>query len=80
MTATALFFTVMGRDIRLALAVGMADALTLVLDGRNPETILPLRHSYRFLVNEPVLADVLADPALLGEVSRTMALLAATRG
>jgi len=67
-------------DIRLALAVGMADALTQVLDGRNPASILPLRHSYRFLVNEPVLAEVLADPALLGEVSRTMALLAATRG
>jgi hypothetical protein len=67
-------------DIRLALAVGLADALTLVLDGRNPATIPPLRHSYRFLINEPVLADVLADPALLGEVSRTMALLAASRG
>ena len=66
--------------IRLALAVGLADALTLVLDGRNPATLLPLRHSYRFLINEPVLAEVLADPALLGEVSRTMALLAATRG
>lgn len=66
--------------IRLALAVGLADALTQVLDGRDPATILPLRHSYRFLVNEPILAEVLADPALLGEVSRTMALLAATRG
>ena len=66
--------------ICLALAVGLADALTQVLDGRDPATILPLRHSYRFLINEPVLAAVLADPALLGEVSRTMALLAATRG
>lgn len=66
-------------DMRLALAVGLADALTLVLDGRDPAAIVPLRHSCRALINEPVLADVLADPALLDELSRTMAMVAASR-
>lgn len=62
-------------DIRLAVAVGMADALALSLDGCDPDCLLPLCHSYRFLIREPVLADVLADPALLGELSRTTALV-----
>ena len=66
-------------DIRLAVAVGMADALALSLDGCDPGCLLPLHHSYRFLVNEPILAEVLADPALVGELSRASALVQVSR-
>lgn len=66
-------------EIRLAVAVGLADALSLSLDGCDPGCLLPLRHSYRFLINEPILAEVLADPALVGELSRATALVRVSR-
>ncbi|WP_197084238.1 HDOD domain-containing protein [Desulfovibrio sp. TomC] len=66
-------------DIRLALAVGMADTLALSLDGCDPGRLLPLCHSYRFLINEPILAEALADPALAVELSRATALVRVSR-
>ncbi|MHC1789983.1 HDOD domain-containing protein [Solidesulfovibrio sp.] len=66
-------------DIRLAVAVGLADSLALSLDGCDPTRLLPLCHSYRFLIREPILAEVLADPALGAELARTTALVRVSR-
>jgi putative nucleotidyltransferase with HDIG domain len=60
---------------RLAVAVALADGLAQALDGGEAAAIVPLRHSYRFLLRETVLADALADPGLAGEMGRAMALV-----
>lgn len=62
-------------EARLAVAVALAEGLALALEEDETATIVPLRHSYRFLIRDAVLADVLADPGLTAEMGRAMALV-----
>ena len=56
-------------------AVALADGLARALEGGEAAAIVPLRHSYRFLIRDAALADALADPGLAAEMGRAMALV-----
>ena len=60
---------------RTATAVALADGLALALEGDDGTGIAPLRHSYRFFIRDAALADALADPGLVAETDRAMALV-----
>jgi putative nucleotidyltransferase with HDIG domain len=62
-------------EARAATALALADGLAWALDGAEAAASPPLRHSYRFLVNEAALAEMLADPGLVVEMERTLALV-----
>lgn len=62
-------------EARLAVAVALAEGLALALEEDDAAGIVPLRHSYRFLIRDAVLADALADPGLAAEMGRAMALV-----
>ncbi len=62
-------------EARLAVAVALAEGLALALEEDGTAAIVPLRHSYRFLIRDAVLADALADPGLAAEMGRAMALV-----
>lgn len=62
-------------EARTAVAVALADGLARALEGGDTATIVPLRHSYRFLLRDAALADALADPGLAAEMGRAMALV-----
>lgn len=62
-------------EARLAVAVALAEGLALALEEDETAAIVPLRHSYRFLIRDAALADALADPTLAAEMGRAMALV-----
>ena len=70
-------------DIRLALALGLADRMAHslgeggggILDEAPRETVPPVLASYRFLVRPAVLGNCLRDARLYADLARTDSLL-----
>jgi hypothetical protein len=61
--------------IRYGLALCLADRLAWALEGRSPAAGPAIRPSYRFLVNEAVLARVVAGEGLYVEMRQAMSML-----